>query len=226
MTVALRDVFGSGQMVALAWLVGVGALGAAIMLRVGVVQAHWPELAVLIWLAPLALYDLRRKEVPHMACVAGPCLAAVVHAFSAGAWQLGAVAGLAVAASERHAIRDARLQRGLFIVALPLASVLALTSGEAAPGAIAVLGFWLAYELGWWAGADAVVAITLAILWPDIRFLAVLGTAHVGVAVCMRVMRWLRRARPMVFSRNPVPGLPVICLAALLYVAWSLGRSG
>ena len=220
MTVVLRNVFGPARLVAFTWLAGAGLLGTAFMLRIHLVQAHWLGLVVLFWLAPLALYDMQRQEVPHMACVAMPCAAAVVYALSVGAWQLGAVAGLAVAASERHAIRDARKERLIFILALPLACIAALASGEAAPGAIAVLGFWLAYELGWWAGADAIVAITLAILWPDIRWLVALGAAHLGAAICLHMLRWWR-VRSAGSSRSPVPGLPVICLAALLYVAWS-----
>ena len=226
MTVVLRKVYRSAYLVAFAWLVGAAALGTAFTLRVRVVQAHWLELAVLIWLAPLALYDLRRREVPHIACVAVPCLAALFHSFAAGVWPLGAVGVLAIAASERHAIRHARVGRWIFVLALPLTCVLALVSGEAVPGVFAVLGFWLAYELGWWAGVDAVVAITLAILWPDIRLLAVLGTAHMGVAVCMYVMRWWRSARPEIFTRDPVPGLPVIYLAALMHLVWGLGWPG
>ena len=221
MAVFFRNLPKPALLVALAWIAGVVVLGAAYALPVRAVQEFWLELAVLIWLAPLALYDLRRKEVPHMACVVVPCFAAVVHAFAVGAWQLGAVGALAIAASERDAIRHMRARRWLLCVALTLACLLALGSGEVTPGAIAILGFWVAYELGWWAGADALVAITLALLWPDIRLLVLLGIVHIGVAVSIHVLRWWRGARLTIFGLERVPGLPVIYLTVLLRALWS-----
>ena len=35
-------------------------------------------------------------------------------------------------------------------------------------GALAVIGFWIAWELNWWGGADAVTAITLCLIWPTV----------------------------------------------------------
>ncbi|MCC7359924.1 MAG: hypothetical protein IT317_10630 [Anaerolineales bacterium] len=211
----------------LGWLVGAAALAIAAMQ--GIAKANLLELAVLIWLAPLALYDLRRKEVPHMACVAVPCLAAIVYSLAGGIWQLSAAAAIAVVASERSFVRDVRVRRWLFSVALAVACLLVLDSGEAAPGAIGVIGFWLAFELGWWAGADAVVAITLALLWPGVELLVAIAAAHLGIMVIL----WLARKLRVVCERiqggqssmhlqsnagpgTTLPGLPIITLAVVL----------
>ena len=159
-----------------------------------------------------------------MACVAVPCAAAVVYSFLKGAWPVGVTALLAVAASERGVLRHVRIERWLFSGALILGGSLALSSGAAVPGGFAVLGFWLAYEVRWWAGADALAAMTLALLWPEIRLLLALGVAHMGAAVCIHMFRLLR-SRTIGLRFSPVPGLPVIFLAVLLRTAWSPGWS-
>jgi hypothetical protein len=170
-----------------------------------------------------------------MACVAVPCAAAVVYSFLKGAWPVGVIALLAVAASERRVLRHARFERWLFSGALILGGAVALASGEAVPGAFAVLGFWLAYEAGWWAGADALAAMTLALLWPDIRLLVVLAVTNLGAALVIPIVRLLRRADRVagahlwLFSRQQIksgasqaPGLPSIALAVALLIAWRL----
>ncbi len=41
-------------------------------------------------------------------------------------------------------------------------------------GALAVIGFWIAWELNWWGGADAVTAITLCLIWLTLDYLLAL----------------------------------------------------
>lgn len=224
-----RGVVCLSRMVGLVWLVGATVLGVVVLLDVRFAREHWLELAVLIWLAPLALYDLRRKEVPHMACVAVPCLAAASHALAEGAWQLSVAAALVIAASERGLVRNVRMRRWLLSLALTIVCLLIMASGEAAPGAIGVLGFWLAFEIGWWAGADAIAAITLALLWPDLWLLVMLAAAHLGVVLMLWLARKLRPAsesgedghgsrhlQRKAGHATAQPGLPVIALAVIL----------
>lgn len=209
------------RLVGLGWVAGTILLAAGLMLGVSATYKFWLELLVLVWLIPLAAYDLQRKEVPHMACVGVPCLAAMVYGVAVGAWQVSVVAALVVAASERHAIRSRQARRWLLVATLLIVCLLVFASGEAAPGAIAVLGFWLAYELGWWAGADAMTAITLALLWPDIRLLVVLSLAHLSVAGVRLGVRWLTKQAPTA-GMSQVSGIPVIGLAVVLLLLWRM----
>lgn len=230
---ALGRALSPARLVILAWLGGAVTLLLALALDLAHTQERWQELAVLIWLAPLAAYDMRHREVPHMACVAVPCAAALVYSFLKGAGTVGAIALLAVAASERRVLRHARMERWAFSSALIMGGLLALASGEAAPGAFAVLAFWLAYEAGWWAGADALAAITLALLDQRVHLLITMGVAHGVALLAVQIARVQRLGRtrkagtsrsqdiePDPPSRTTVPGLPVIALTAVLLSIW------
>lgn len=210
------------RMVLATWLAGGLLLAAAHWASVERIQPFGLEVAALIWLLPLAVYDLRRREVPHIACVAVPCLGAAIYAGVNEAPQLAGVAILVIAASERRIVQHHLIRTIALAGAILLAFVLALASGHVAPGAIAILGFWLAYELDWWAGADALAAITLALLWPDIMLLVALGIAHLAVAVGVRVGGSWNGIKPKSVVARSVPGLPVIGLAALLHVVLGL----
>lgn len=224
------------RLIVVTWLCGAVTLVVAVALNTTLVRTYWLEMAVLIWLAPLAVYDLRQREVPHMACVAVPCAAAVAYSIVTEAWMPGVMAVLAVSASERQALPYRRARKWVFRATLLLGGAMALVSGEVAPGAFAILGFWLAYEAGWWAGADALAAITLALLWPDAGLLMVLGIAHLCVALGLRVLRFLRRTPYDIGRRGchsqpdagdgtrEVPGLPVIGLATVLHVVWRVSH--
>lgn len=229
MVTILRRLDQSTRLVGLAWVAGFMVFAVGVMLEMSAVRKYWLELLVLGWLVPLAVYDLQRKEVPHMACVGVPCLAAMVYAVATGTWQVSVVGALAVAASEREAFRSRRARRWLLVATLLIICPLVLASGEAAPGAIAVLGFWLAYELGWWAGADTLAAIALAMLWPSIWLLVTLAGAHLAVWLVVWLARNLRASprrvenghrymhlRPNTSYGTAIPGLPVIALTVIL----------
>jgi hypothetical protein len=233
MEIVLQHALSPARLVILAWLGGTVTLLFALALDFSQAQELWLELAVLIWLVPLAVYDLRRQEVPHITCVAVPCLGAVVYSFLSGTWPVGVITLLAVGASERRVLRNERVERWLFSGALAQGGLLTVVSGEATPGAFAVLGFWLAYELAWWAGADALVAITLALLWPDIKLLSALGVAHIGASLTYSVYRLVCRTKSHSHARmapchlrgqelypNPIPGLPIIGFAVSLLTVW------
>lgn len=219
MAALLRRLDQPTRIVGLGWWAGATLFAAALLLDFSAAHKYPLEWLVLIWLTPLAVYDLQRKEVPHMACVGMPCLAAMVYAVVAGAWQVSVVAALVIAASERDAVYGRKARRWVLISTISFVFLLIVASGDAAPGAIAVLGFWLAYELGWWAGADALAAITLALVWPDVRLLVSLGVAHLAVAGVRLGVRVLLM-RSLAAGGTQVPGIPVIGLAALLLLAW------
>jgi hypothetical protein len=211
MAAVLGSPSSSARLVMLAWVTGGAALLLGLALNVAPIREHWLAIMVIVWLAPLAAYDLRFREVPHMACVAVPCAAGMVYSFATGAWPVGVIALMAVAASERRALQNADIGRWAFGGALIQGGALALASGEDVPGAFAVLGFWLAYEVGWWAGADALAAMTLALLWPDVRLLVALGVAHMAIAVVVHATRRLSQT-----PASASPGLPALLLAAML----------
>jgi hypothetical protein len=193
----------------------------------------WLEGAALLWLAPLAWYDLRFRAVPHMATIAIPCVLATVYAALTGAWALSALAIVAMATTERYRLRSAALQRVVLGCAMLASAVLVAYGGPAAPGAVAIVGFWMAYELGWWAGADALAAIALALVWPDVRLLVSLAVAHLVLAVCMRWtgrtatgFRWRpRRLDDAELEQLGVPGLPAMVLAVALLAGWHLAAT-
>ncbi|MEK6573601.1 MAG: hypothetical protein AABZ58_04725, partial [Chloroflexota bacterium] len=92
-------------------------------------------------------------------------------------------------------------------------------------GALCVVCFWLAYELDWWAGADALIAMTLAMLYPDARFVAALGAAMLAVVIAygrlgkMMKMKF-RRLSESDLDAVGTPGLPALALAALIFILW------
>src|SRR5262245_47055109 len=108
MAAFLRNLDQPTRLVGLGWGAGATLLAVALTLDVSAAHKYPLEWLILIWLTPLALYDLQRKEVPHMACVGVPCLAAMVCSVVAGTWQVSVVAALVIAVSERRIIRDSR----------------------------------------------------------------------------------------------------------------------
>jgi hypothetical protein len=180
-------------------------------------------LGPLAWLVPLALYDLRRREVPNITFVAVPCGLAALGAAVDGVWTLGALVFLIVAASERNRLPKLWGTIALVAALSGSAGLLMFTPFEQSPGVIAIIGFWLAYELGWWAGADALAAMTLAILWPEVRLLVSLAAAHLAIAVFLhrgRAMRFPRKLSPGELEQIGVAGMPAIALGAAMFVLW------
>jgi len=142
----------------------------------------------LLWLAPLAVYDLKKKAVPHIAVVAVPCFIAAIFATLRGDDTLAVMALAALYASERP--NYLRLKRPALVLAIIALSALTLAGRvESLPGALAIFAFWIAYEIGWWAGADALAAMTLALLWPDILLIVALGVAHFVAAAVLFILR-------------------------------------
>ncbi|MBP7693173.1 MAG: hypothetical protein KA764_14710 [Anaerolineales bacterium] len=178
-------------------------------------------LAAPLWLIPLAVYDLRCREVPHLAWVAGPCLLAFVIAVLRGDWALSLLALISVVTSERWR-RPARQRRPILLFGLTACGW--LLTGIAAPlfiAAAAVLGFWLMFELGWWAGADALAALTLILLRPTAGVVLAIGLAHLIWAVTLKAAwRWPRPQSSDELVAHGQPGLPALALAAGLNAIW------
>jgi hypothetical protein len=209
----------NGPLTIAASLMGLLGLGLIGQFHKSELLELWP----LAWLLPLALYDLQKREVPHMAFVAIPCALAMLSAVLGGDWTLGLLALLVVAVSERRHLPTPLGTMVLVLSGLSGALLLTLTPFEQAPGAIAVLGFWLAYELGWWAGADALVAITLALVWPELKLLVSLAAAHLVLALVVyrgRILMFPRRLSADELAQVGVAGLPALALSAALFTLW------
>ena len=189
----------------------------------------WLEGVTLMWLMPLAWHDLRYRSVPHIALIALPCLFAAVWSTLCGAWPMAGLAVLAVVASERYRLHTGWIRLVVLGGALLATAILVAWCGASLPGAFAILGFWLAYELGWSAGADALAAITLALLWPDVRLLLALAIGHLALALAMRLggreLEALTIGRPRRLAdaeleRLGAPGLPALVLAVTVLAGW------
>ena len=86
-------------------------------------------------------------------------------------------------------------------------------------GAIAILAFWVAWELRCWGGADAVTSITLALIWPDVRLILAILVVHAAVAGIATMISLMKERT---FRVHHLPGLPLLFLSALLRFVYFL----
>ena len=170
---------------------------------------------VVIWLGIISWFDIRKNEIPHTAWVVIPLIGAGVYRVWQGGWALVLLTALVVAVSERERISNLfqideigriitwfpLLFLGLFF-AVRLSPVMALT----------ILGFWLAWELKWWGGADATSALTLILIYPELAFILAFLVVHI-IATIGLAIRSLIRDKSV--KLHKIPGLPLLLLAVL-----------
>ena len=169
------------------------------------------------WLVIVSWFDLRKGEVPHSLWVIVPLIAAGIYRAWQGDWQLVVLAGLVALVSERQ--RVAQLihlpEVGRVLTWLPLLLLALFWSVQVSPlTAFSIVGFWIAWELSWWGGADAVSAIALSLVWSDTSFFFAFFGCHVVVALGM--MAFTYKAEKKV-KLHRVPGLPIMLLAVLCF---------
>ena len=170
---------------------------------------------VVIWLAIVSWFDLRKGEVPHSAWVIVPLVFAGIYRAWQSDWQLVVLAMLVALVSERERItRWIHLEgAGRVITWLPLVLLaLSWSAQQASIPALSILGFWIAWELGWWGGADAVSAIALTLAWPDNAFFIAFLGCHAIVAVGLMAFTYQREKK---VKAHRIPGLPIMLLAVL-----------
>ena len=98
---------------------------------------------------------------------------------------------------------------------LPLLFLAVYWSVQVSPlAAFAVVGFWVAWELGWWGGADAVSAIALSLVWPDPSFFLAFFGCHAIIALGLMVFTYKEEKK---VKLHRVPGLPIMLLAVLCF---------
>lgn len=174
---------------------------------------------VLIWLGVVSYFDWKKREIPHSVWVVLPLLMAMVYRLAAGGWQLVALAAMVSIASERKRLADVtRLPFDLWSLWIPPLFLLTYWGLLANPvGALAILGFWLAWELHCWGGADAVATIALVLVWPAMTFVVALLVVHLVVALGMTgySLVWEKRWR-----LHTIPGLPLIFATVLAFLTF------
>ena len=132
-------------------------------------------------------------------------------------WALVLLTILIAAVSERE--RLSRIVRreeiGRIISWLPLSFLGAYLSIQVSPfAALAIIGFWVAWELKWWGGADAVAAMTIILIYPELPFVIAFLVVHLVASIGLAVRSLVNDKK---FGLNKIPGLPLLLMAVLLF---------
>ena len=170
---------------------------------------------VVTWLGIVSWFDIRKNEIPHSAWVVIPLIGAGLYRIWQGDWTLVLLAAVVAAVSERDRISQAfgweELSR--IITWLPLLFLGAFLSIQSLPlSALATIGFWAAWELKWWGGADAVGAMTIILIYPEITFILAFLIVH-AIAAIMLTIRSLVKEKTVRVHR--IPGLPLLFIAVI-----------
>jgi hypothetical protein len=132
-----------------------------------------------------------------------------------GDWTLVLLAVLVAAVSERYRISTVfgweELSR--IITWLPLLFLGAFLSIQTSPlSALAIMGFWVAWELKWWGGADAVAAIAIILIYPEIAFILAFLIVHVIATIMLTIKSFVQKKTVCL---HRIPGLPLILIAVI-----------
>ena len=170
---------------------------------------------VVVWLAIISWFDLRTGEIPHSLWVIVPLMLAGIYRVWQGGWQFVVLAGIVALVSERERIAAwiHLTEAGHVFTWLPLILLALYWSVQLTPiTALSILGFWIAWELGWWGGADAVCAIALSLISTGTAFFLAFFGCHALIAFGLIVFTF-KQERKLKLHR--LPGLPVMLLAVL-----------
>ena len=170
---------------------------------------------VIIWLGIISWFDIRKNEIPHSAWVIIPLLGAGVYQVWQGDWEFVLLATLIAAVSERE--RISQIIGWKEIVRMntwfPLLFLGAILSIQASPiTALSIIGFWAAWELKWWGGADAVAAIILLLIYPGINFIIVFLVVHVITTIGLAIRSLIKENT---IRLHKIPGLPLLFLTVI-----------
>jgi hypothetical protein len=180
----------------------------------------WMTIPVLTWLATISWFDVKKREIPHSAWVIIPLACAMVYRLIMGDWQLVVLAVLVSLVSERS--RLAKMTNlpfdgwSFWIPPLFLLAYWGIFANTV--GTLGILGFWIAWELHCWGGADAVACIALVLLWPNIAFVIALLSVHLVAAIAATIYSLLREHR---LHLHNLPGLPLLLATFLVYLIFS-----
>ena len=175
----------------------------------------WVLIIVLIWLGIVSWFDLRTREVPHMAWVVVPFLGAMIYQIALGGWRLAFLAVVVALVSERQRLAKlTELNIDTIFFWVPFLFAGLYLAGSFNPvGAISIVGFWIAWELRCWGGADAVASIALVLIWPELSIVLALLVVHLLVALVATGVSLLKEKK---LSFHQMPGLPLLLFSVVL----------
>ena len=172
---------------------------------------------VVVWLGIVSWFDIRKSEIPHSAWVIIPLIGACFYRAWQGNWALVLLTILVAAVSERERISQlfGWEEIGKMITWFPLLFLGVYLSIQTSPfAALAIIGFWAAWELKWWGGADAVSAITVCLIWPSEIFIFAFLATHLIVVLGLGLASAIREKK---ISLHRLPGIPIL-LASVIFL--------
>lgn len=181
------------------------------------------DLTPFAWLIPLAFYDLKTRQVPSGWFAAAPCLISSLIALLRGEWALVLAVAAIYAASERASLPQRWMRSVVFVVGVFVCVGMMMIDPLSMPGIVALMGFWFMFELNWWGGVDALLAMGLMVLWNDPRLIICWLIAQVFVLLARKryfLLAFPRPLKPEELDALGFPALPALTIAALLFVAW------
>ncbi|PKO11613.1 MAG: hypothetical protein CVU39_28440 [Chloroflexi bacterium HGW-Chloroflexi-10] len=170
---------------------------------------------VVTWLGIVSWFDIRKNEIPHSAWVVIPLIGAGLYRIWQGNWALVLLTILVAAVSERERISQlfGWEEIGKMITWLPLLFLGAFLSIQSSPlSALAIIGFWVAWEMKWWGGADAVSAITVCLIWPSEIFIFAFLATHLIVVLVLGLVSAIREKK---ISLHRLPGIPILLVSVI-----------
>jgi Flp pilus assembly protein protease CpaA len=175
----------------------------------------WVLGIVLIWLAIVSWFDLKKREVPHTAWVIVPLVCAAIYQAMIGDWRLSFLTVVVALTSERQRLANlTELELESIFFWVPFLFAGCYLAGSHNPiGAIAIVSFWVAWELRCWGGADAVASIALVLIWPDLKLIFALLAVHALVAGFATIVTLLKEHK---LRLHHLPGLPMLFFSVLL----------
>lgn len=171
---------------------------------------------VLLWLGVVSWFDIREHEIPHSAWVIIPLVLAIIYQGVLGNWSLVLFAVLISLISERLFLsRYPRVMPFMSVRTwLPILIVSLLWSAQSFPVAtLSIFAFWVAWEFGWWGGADATAAICLFLLLPAAGLLFGFVLVHLITVLTLAMHYWITTKK---FQLHRVPGLPLLLISTLV----------
>jgi hypothetical protein len=172
---------------------------------------------VVVWLVIVSWFDIRKSEVPHSAWVIVPLIGACFYRAWQANWALILLTILVAAVSERERISQlfGWKEIGKMITWFPLLFFGVYFPVQTSPfAALAIIGFWAAWELKWWGGADAVATMTIILIYPEIPFILAFLTVHM-IATIWLTIKSLVKENTVRLHR--IPGLPLLFMAVILF---------
>lgn len=172
---------------------------------------------IVTWLGVISWFDIRKNEIPHSAWVIVPLIGACAYRAWQGGWALVLLTVIIAAVSERERLSRVvrREEIGQIITWLPLLFLGAFLSIQVSPfAALAIIGFWIAWELKWWGGADALAAMTIILIYPELLFIIAFLGVHVVASIGLAIRSLVKDKK---FGLHKIPGLPLLLMAVFLF---------